>query len=293
MTSPGELWRIALDLVRDGDVVLDIGAGRGEFTDAALHRGAIVIAVDASTHRCDLLRASHAQLRLRVLNTAVVSTIDHRLRFVERGNVRRVVRTAADDGEAVEQTSIADLVSQFSPRLVRFRAVGHESALVGLTIPAVLVESDAIATNFPWPAHVAETSDGLRNVAEAQPILPSRHQGLYGSIVSTDGIKLASDDDITRWAADESFAREPLRRVRLARNLEQFGPLTSELVRVADRLALDPSDEVLDAMAWHRAVPMPPSERIARRLVAFDSLVTHIATARDGVERPAPLSLPQ
>jgi SAM-dependent methyltransferase len=296
MRQLNDLWRLALDLVHDGDVVLDIGAGSGAFTSAALDRGAIVIAIDASKHRCETLGASHAQPRLRVLNNAVVSTVDNGLRFVDRSGVRRVVRTAADDGEVVDMTSVADLVAQFTPRLVRFRAVGHERALAPLALPAVLVASDALATNeTTWPDHLAQTSAGVRFVGRTQPLIPSRHEGLFGTTVATHDFDRLTDDEALQWVIDESFVREPRRRVRLARLLEHIKLLPHGFTVVADRLALDPSDAVVDAMAWHNAgvTSLSGCEQNSRRLAAFESLVDHVSTARDGVERPAPLSLPR
>jgi SAM-dependent methyltransferase len=296
VSRPNDLWRAALDCLGDADVVLDIGAGHGEFTSAALERGAVVVAIEASKHRCDLLTAAHAQPRLRVLNVGAVASLDATLRFVDRPGIQRVVRTWADDGEVVEQRLVADLVAQFAPRLARFRAVGHESALATVDVPAVLVESDALAADWAaWPAHLAQASAGVRSVPHAHPMLPSRHDGLFGSAVSTHAIAPLADVDVVSWVRQESFAREPRRRARLAQALGHIQPLSSELSNVADRLRLDPSDDVVDAMAWYHATvaALSPTERIARRLAAFESLSDHIATALDGVERPAPLSLPR
>jgi hypothetical protein len=63
---------------------------------------------------------------------------------------------------------------------------------------------------------------------------------------------------------------------------------------VADRLAIDPADAVVDAMAWHlRALAhAAPSVRIDRRLAAFNQLVDGLSLAADGEERPSVLSLP-
>jgi SAM-dependent methyltransferase len=296
VSRPNDLWCTALDLVGDADVVLDVGTGHGEFTSAALSRGAVVIAVDASKLRCDRLTAAYAEPRLRVLNVAAVATIDSTFRFVDRPGVRRVVRSAADDGEVVEMISVADLIARFAPRLVRFRAIGHESALSALAVPAVLVESDALAASWAeWPPHLAQTRGGVRSVEHSPALLPSRHEGLFGTAVSTATIAQLSDEAIAEWAQEESFAREPRRRIRLAKMLRQLQPLPGELSNVADRLWLDPADDVVDAMVWRHAAiaALPSTQRVARRLVAFESLTDRLATAPNGVERPAPLSLPR
>jgi hypothetical protein len=48
-------------------------------------------------------------------------------------------------------------------------------------------------------------------------------------------------------------------------------------------------------MVWRHAAiaALPSTQRVARRLVAFESLTDRLATAPNGVERPAPLSLPR
>jgi FkbM family methyltransferase len=209
--------RLALSLGREGDVVLDIGAGSGGFSGAALDSGMVVIAVEGSRRRVDHLRASLESPRLRVLHCAVVRPGGASERFVHREGVNRMTATAADDGEVVEAVSLADLVSRFAPRLVRVRAAGHESALADVDVPITLVSADALTADaWPLPDHLTDIADGLRRAKALEPIVRSRHHALFGSAVDLSAWPTLTRDDQAGWAETESYAREPLRRVTSA-----------------------------------------------------------------------------
>jgi SAM-dependent methyltransferase len=284
----------ALSLVADGDLVLDVGSGSGTFTAAALDRGAVVVSIEASPRRAAALTASLRGAPIRVLNQLVTCDGSPAWRFVDRDGVRRAAITAADDAISIATVSVRELLERFEPRLVRFRATGQEHELL-LDLPAVLLETDALTGAFPWPDHVTDIAGDLRCFAISQPIFRSRHSGLFGSSVEIGHHVSATADEIEWCAALEADAREPRRRARLAALLATLRPLSPGLTAVADRLAIDPADAVVDAMAWHRSAlaTVAPSVRIDRRLAAYNQLVDHLSLAADGEERPSVLSLPR
>jgi SAM-dependent methyltransferase len=283
----------ALSLVADGDLVLDIGAGSGTFTTAAIDRGAVVVAVEASPRRAAALTASLRGAPIRVLNQLVTCDGSPSWRFVGREGVRRAAITAADDAISVATVSVRELLERFEPRLVRFRATGQEHERL-LDLPAVLLETDALIGVFPWPDHATDIRGELRSFAASQPIFRSRHSGLFGGSFEIGRNVSATADEIEWCAAIEADAREPRRRARLAALLATLRPLSPGLTAVADRLAIDPADAVVEAMAWHLGAlaHLAPSFRIDRRLASFNQLVDGLSLAVDGEERPSVLSLP-
>lgn len=281
--------RYALERVGARSVVLDIGAGSGAFTLAAAARGAAVIALEPRRVAADYLTSMTNAADVQVLVQAVAADPSSALRYVARPGVRRLAATEADDGENAALVSLTELVARYQPTVVRFRAPGQEAALAAIDDSALtlIVDVDTLLADTLTRPYVVAIDDEL---ALASTPLPHSRQHLIVNGARSE-TRPVSASDLVVLANREASAREPMRRVRLARWIEaQPKPLHGELIAVADRLRLDPADEVADAMAWHAL----PDKRSARRLRAFNELLDQLQSPTiSGGERPSALSLPR
>jgi SAM-dependent methyltransferase len=76
---------------RPGTRVLDVGAGRGAVTRAALHRGCVVTAVDASAGMVARLRADHPKITARQLDAGRLDFPDGSFDLVTAGFLVQVL----------------------------------------------------------------------------------------------------------------------------------------------------------------------------------------------------------
>ena len=298
-----ELDALALTRLKAGDVVLDVGAGSGEFTRAALARGARVITVEPSEARCDQLGSTDM---LTVVH-AVAGSANGTARYVER--VRRNLSTNARDAVVVPMTrldSLAEELGVTTANVLRIRAAGNLGAvLIGsphLVASAnvvrlagdAMVGDDASALSglvTRRPVYAA-TIAGVMRWSDEHPFLPSRIDWLIG--IEPKILAPSTEDDLAALVQAEGRSPDAARRARMAILLpsnpqlyEQPYPLP-HVTDVLDELALDPDPATWRAAAWWReyTAGYDHQTRNARRQAAFDRRVHHLSGARD--QRPSP-----
>ncbi len=302
-----ELDALALTTLHPGSVVLDVGAGSGDFTRAALARGARVIAVEPSEERCQQLGTAD---RLSVIHAAAGSAAGT-ANYVER--IRRNLSTNARDAVVVPITrldSVAEELGLTTVNLLRIRAAGNLGAvLIGSShlvanASVIRLVGDAMAGDQPMEiaslithrsVHSA-TVAGVTRWSDEHPFLPSRINWLMG--VEPPNLAPCTEDDLASVVQAEGRSPDAARRTRMAILLQsnpQLYPL-SQVTDVLDELALDPDPATWRAAAWwrERIAGYDHRTRNARRQAAFDRQLHHLTGARD--QRPSPfprLGLPR
>jgi FkbM family methyltransferase len=292
-----ELDTLALTTLKPGDVVLDVGAGSGEFTRAALTRGAMVIAVEPSEERCHQLGSADM---LTIVHAAAGST-NGTAKYVAR--VRRTLSTNARDAAVVPTTrlhSVAEERGITAVNVLRIRAAGNLAAvLIGAShlvasANVVRLVGDAmvgdepmeIAGLVPHRSVFAATVAGVMQWSDEHPFLPSRIDWLMG-IEPMNGAP-STEDDLAALVQAEGRSPEAARRTRMAILLqsnpqlyEHHNPLP-HLADVLDELALDPDPATWRAAAWwrERLTGHDHRTRNARRQAAFDRQLNHLTGAR-------------
>jgi FkbM family methyltransferase len=298
-----ELDTLAIASLTTGDVVLDVGAGSGEFTRAALERGAKVIAVEPSAARCDQLRRAN---ELTVVQAAAANS-DGSAKYVER--VRRNLATNARDAVAVPTIrldTLAERLGLATVNVLRVRAAGNLSAVllgashlvtganvIRLVGDAVLGDAATDLAGLLLHRSVsAETVAGVLTWSEEHPFVPSRIDWLVG-LDDTSGAPSTEDD----WAAvvqAEGRSSDTARRTRIAGLLQTNPQLYSypyplpHVADVLDELALDPDPATWRAAAWwrERVAGYDHRTRNARRQAAFDRRLHQLTGDRE--QRPSP-----
>jgi FkbM family methyltransferase len=298
-----ELDAIALTRLKSGDVVLDVGAGSGAFTRAALDCGARVIAVEPSRARCDQLGAAD---RLTVIHVAAGS-VNGTAKYVER--VRRNLSTNARDAVVVPITrldSLAEKLGIAAVNVLRIRAAGNLSAvLIGAShlvasANVVRLVGDAIVGDEPSDlagllgdrSVLAATVAGVMRWSDEHPFLPSPIDWL---INGTDTNRSPSnEDDLAFIVQAEGRSPDAARRTRMASVLQANPQLYNvpypppHVTDVLDELALDPDPATWRAAAWWRehVGRYDHRTRNARRQAAFDRQLDHLSGDRE--QRPSP-----
>jgi FkbM family methyltransferase len=297
-----ELDAIALTRLHAGDVVLDVGAGSGAFTRAALDCGARVIAVEPSRSRCEQLGAAD---RLTVIHAAAGGA-NGTAKYVER--VRRNLSTNARDAVAVPITRLDSLVEKLgvtAVHVLRIRAAGNLSAvLIGAShlvasTNVVRLVGDAIvgdeARDLVGLVAVrdiyAATLAGIMRWSDEHPFLPSTIDWLIDSAYTNRGP--STEDDLTIIVQAEGRSPDAARRMRMASMLQanpqlyRFPYPLPHVTDVLDELALDPDPATWRAAAWWReyAGGYDHRTRNARRQAAFDRQLHHLTGTRE--QRPS------
>jgi FkbM family methyltransferase len=298
-----ELDALAVASLKAGDVVFDVGAGSGEFTCAALERGAKVIAVEPSRTRCDQLGSAD---RLTVVHAAAGSA-NGTATYVQR--MRRNLSTNARDAIVVPITRLDSLAEELGVTVVnvlRIRAAGNlDAVLMGAShlvasANVIRLVGDAMAGDEPtdlagFLTHryvSGATVAGVLRWSDEHPFLPSRIDWLVG-VEPTDRVPSSEDD----WAAvirAEGRSPDAARRTRMASLLQANPQLYSypyplpHVTDVLDELALDPDPAAWRATAWwrERMARYDHRTRNARRQAAFDRQLDLLTGDRD--QRPSP-----
>jgi FkbM family methyltransferase len=298
-----ELDAVALTALKAGDVVLDVGAGSGEFTRAALACGAKVIAVEPSEERCQQLGDANG---LTVVHAAAGSS-NGTAKYVAR--VRRNLSTNARDAVVVPITRLDSLAEKHrvtAVSVLRIRAAGNLAAV--LTGASHLVASanvirlagDAMVGDEPIElaglvarrSVSAATVVGVMPWSDEHPFLPSRIDWLMG-IAPTKGVP-STEDNLAALIQVEGRSTDAARRTRMAIVL-QSNPRLYELpyplphvTDVLDELALDPYPATWRAAAWWREHMAGYDHRTRndRRQAAFNRRLDHLTGARN--QRPSP-----
>jgi FkbM family methyltransferase len=298
-----ELDALALTTLKPGDVVLDVGAGSGEFTRAALARGARVIAVEPSEERCHQLGSAD---RLTVVHAAA-GRANGTAKYVAR--VGRTLSTNARDAVLVPITrldSLAEELGVTAVKVLRIRAAGNLGAVLIGASPfvtsanVVRLVGDAIVGDEPMEVAgrlthrcgYAATVAGATLWSDEHPFLPSRIDWLLG-IKPMNGAP-TTEDDLTAAIQAEARSPDAARRTRMALLLQSNSQLFEypyplpHVTDVLDELALDPDPATWRATAWwrERMSGYDHRTRNARRQAAFDRQVHHLTGARD--QRPSP-----
>ncbi len=298
--SPSTLDELALAPVRPGDLVLDIGSGRGEFSRTALATGCRVIAVDASFEAC---RDLGTHDRLQVIHGAV-APFAGMAKFVPR--LGRVLVTNARDGVSVPVVKVSDLLAQrdLDTRcVIRVRTVGQLAAAVdgGLDrLPGeggsgdvtlrlmtdALFGDDAasILVGLAGWSVTAATAVGLRCWAsELAAFVPT----LDWLLTTTPSQSPAPNGtDLVQLAMFEGRSIDAGRRARMATALRDYPISTDDgaIGDLLDELALDP-----DPMTWHAAQwwrsdlrTVDHVQRSRRRAAAHDRVIVRLAGRTTG-----------
>jgi FkbM family methyltransferase len=298
-----ELDALALTGLKAGDVVLDVGAGSGEFTRAALDCGSKVIAVEPSEARCDQLGSADM---LTVVHAAA-GRANGTAKYVER--ISRNLSTNARDAVVVPITrldSLAEKLGVTTVNVLRIRAVGNLAAvLIGAShlvasAKALRLVGDAMAGDEPMELAsllphrrvYAETIPGVMRWSDEHPFLPSRIDWLIG-IEPTHGAP-STEDDLAAVVQAEGRSPDAARRTRIAILLQSNPQLYQHpypiphVADVLDELALDPDPATWRAIGWwrERMARYDHQTRNARRQAAFDRQLHHLTGARD--QRPSP-----
>jgi FkbM family methyltransferase len=298
-----ELDAFALTTLKQGSVVFDVGAGTGEFTRAALARGASVIAVEPSEERCQKLGTAD---RLTVVHTAVGSA-NGTAKYV--GRVRRTLSTNARDAVRVPIStldSVAESKAVAAVDVLRIRAAGNlEDALTGashlvanakvirLVGDAVLGDDASVLSGLVTRRPlVTATVAGVMPWSDDRPFVPSRIDWLTG--IDLTGRTIFTEDDVAALVFAEGRSPDATRRTRLARVLQSNPQLYEypyplpHITDVLDELALDPDPTTWRAAAWWRdhLNGYDHLTRNARRQAAFERQVDHLTGPRP--QRPSP-----
>jgi FkbM family methyltransferase len=298
-----ELDELALTTLQQGSVVLDVGAGSGEFTRAALARGARVIAVEPSEERCWQLGPIG---RLTVVHAAAGSA-NGMAKYVAR--VRRTLSTNAKDAARVPITRLDSLAENHGVGaldVLRIRAAGNlEGALMGAShlvasakvirlVGDAVVGDDAsvlsgLVTHRPL---ITATAAGVMPWSDERPFLPSRIDWLTG--VGPTVQTIFTEDDLTAIALSEGRSPDAARRTRLALLLHSNPQLyqhpypSPHITDVLDELALDPDPATWRAAAFwrERMSSYDHRTRNARRQAALERHLDHLTGPRP--QRPSP-----
>ncbi len=298
-----ELDALALTTLKAGDVVLDVGAGSGEFTRAALDCGAMVIAVEPSEERCHQLGSADM---LTVVHAAAGST-NGTAKYVAR--VRRTLSTNARDAAVVPTTrlhSVAEERGITAVNVLRIRAAGNLAAvLIGAShlvasANVVRLVGDAMVGDEPMElaslvrhrSVSAATVAGVIPWSDEHPFLPSRINWLIGG--EPTNLAPCTEHRLAALVQAEGRSPDAARRTRMAALLQSNPQLyehSSSLPHVTDvldELALDPDPATWRAAAWwrERLAQYDHRTRNARRQAAFDRQLNHLTGARD--QRPSP-----
>ena len=297
-----ELDALALTGLKADAVVLDVGAGSGEFTRAALDCGAQVIAVEPSGARCDQLGSADM---LTVVHAAAGSA-NGTAKYVER--VRRNLSTNARDAVAVpviRLDSLAENLGVTAVNVLRLRAAGNlgavligSSHLVASANVVRLVGDAMVGDDGPKLAGLvhrsvyAATVAGVMRWSDEHPFVPSRIDWFMG-IDPTNGAP-STPDDLADLVQAEGRSPDAARRTRMSILLQSNPHLYEHpsslphVTDVLDELALDPDPATWRAAAWwrERVAEYDHRTRNARRQAAFDRQLHHLTGARD--QRPSP-----
>ena len=298
-----ELDALALTALKAGDVVLDVGAGSGEFTRAALDRGARVIAVEPSENRCQQLGAANG---LTVVHAAAGNE-NGTAKYVAR--VHRNLSTNARDAIVVPITRLdclAEKLGVSAVNVLRIRAAGNlADVLMGasqlVASPNVVrLVGDAVVGDEPMElvglvthqSVCAATVAGVMPWSAEHPFLPSHIDWLMGS-EPANGVP-STENDLAALVQAEGRSIDAARRTRMAIVLQSNPQLYEHpyplphVTDMLDELALDPDPATWRATAWWRERMAGYDHRMrnARRQAAFDRQLDHLIGARD--QRPSP-----
>jgi FkbM family methyltransferase len=298
-----ELDALALTTLKAGDAVLDVGAGSGEFTRAALARGARLIAVEPSEEHCHQLGSADM---LTVVHAAAGST-NGSAKYVER--VRRNLSTNARDAVAVPLTrldSLSEKLGVTAVNVLRIRAAGNLGAVLSgashfvASANVVRLVGDAMLGDEPMEiagrlthrSVNAATVAGVMRWSDEHPFLSSRIDWLLG--IEPMNVAPSTEDDLATVIQAEGRSTDAARRTRMALLLQSNPQLYEypyplpHVTDVLDELALDPDPATWRAAAWWREhlAGYDHRTRNARRQAAFDRQVHHLTGARD--QRPSP-----
>jgi FkbM family methyltransferase len=298
-----ELDTLALTTLKAGDVVVEVGAGSGEFARAALDCGAKVIAVEPSGARCQQLGAAD---RLTVVHAAAGSA-DGTAKYAER--VRRNLSTNARDVVLVpimRLDSLAEELGITAVNVLRIRAAGNLAAVLSgashlvSSANVVRLVGDAMAGDEPMEigglvnhrSLYAATVAGVMRWSDELPFPPSRINWLMG--IEPPNLATFTEDDLAAVIQAEGRSPDAARRARMVILLESNPQLYEDrsslphVTDVLDELALDPDPATWRAAAWwrKRLARYDHHTRTARRHAAFDRQLHHLTGARD--QRPSP-----
>jgi FkbM family methyltransferase len=298
-----ELDALALTALKPGSVVLDVGAGSGEFTRAALDRGARVIAVEPSEERCQQLGTAD---RLTVVHAAAGSA-NGTAKYVAR--VRRTLSTNARDAVNVPVATLDSLAENHvvaAIDVLRIRTSGNlaavltgashlvDSAKVIRLVGDAMVGDDApvlsgLVTRRPLST---ATVAGVMPWSDERPFLPSRIDWMTGLEPTTPTI--FGEDDVAALVFAEGRSPDAARRARLAILLQSNQQLFEQpyplphITDLLDELALDPDPATWRATAWwrERLARYDHRARNTRRQAAFERQLDHLSGVRP--QRPSP-----
>jgi FkbM family methyltransferase len=298
-----ELDLLALTTLKPGSVVLDVGAGSGEFTRAALDCGARVIAVDPSAERCQQLGTAD---RLTVVHAAAGSA-NGTAKYVAR--VRRNLSTNAKDAVKVPVATLDSLAESHAVTAVdvlRIRTAGNlaavltgashlvaNSKVIRLVGDAVLGDDASVLSGlFTQRPLLTATVAGVMPWSNDRPFVPSRIDWLTGIGPTTQTI--FSEDDVAALVFAEGRSPDATRRARLAILLQSNQQLFEQpyplphITDVLDELALDPDPATWRATAWWREhlARYDHRTRNVRRQAAFERQLDHLSGVRP--QRPSP-----
>jgi FkbM family methyltransferase len=298
-----ELDTLALATLNKGSVLLDVGSGTGEFTRAALARGARVIAVEPSEERCQQLGAADG---LAVVHAAA-GRANGTSKYVDR--VRRNLSTNAKDAVRVPVTrldSLAEAHGITAVDVLRIRAAGNLSdvlngsahlvataQIIRLVGDAVVGDDASVLSGLVTGRPLCTaTVVGVMPWPDERPFLPSRVDWLTG--VEATNMRPSTDDDLAAILFAEGRSPDAARRTRVAMVLQsnpQLYEYPSPLPRITDvldELALDPDPATWRAAAWwrERITAHDHHTRNARRQAALERQLDHLTGPR--VQRPSP-----
>jgi FkbM family methyltransferase len=306
--SDGSHEYMLLQLLRPSDVVVDIGAARGVFTEAALARGAQVIAVEPDRDRCkQLQKQSHD--RCTVVHAAIGGS-DGTAAYVPR--VRRTLTTNARDAVTVRQIRLSTLWKEYSlpeVAVLRIRAAGHLQQILSSTTllsaaASIHLVGDACLGDDPTALLTAASAMTLRCLSitdlgtfawdTSLPHYPAKINLLLqqGNSSLADA-KKPTADELAALARIEGHAVDPTRRARIAALLHQQhasnAALHSDERDLLGELLLDPNPEVAASTRWWRE-QQPKDHRLQaqQRLAAFERLTDRLTGPRK--HRPSPFA---
>ena len=288
------LVALMLEIVRPGDVVLDLGAHIGTFALAAAAAGCPVLAVEASSDNAALLRASASANRFRDVRVVTAAAVDRpgTVEFSPRGPWGHVAAPAAGlPAESVLAVTVDELLTEAgvpTPALVKMDIEGSEIAalrgmrrlLEGDDAPPVLYESNGHTLAFfdTTPEELAAelTALGYTNYLVEPDRLVRIDPGEMQAQTEANCLALKRrPETLRRWqfapplTVAERVARmaadcrspNPDHRVYIARALRAADPpllAHPVLVEALTSLHGDPEPAVREAVAWWR--PPEPSE---------------------------------
>ena len=297
-----DLDQLALSQVKPGDVVVDVGAGSGDFTRAAHFIGARVIAIEPSIERC---RQLQSLLNVTVIHAGAARDAG-RTQYVER--VRRTLATNARDAVAVTTVRLDDLIDIHAIRsaaVVRIRAAGNlgnvlsgavnlvDHATVVRLVGNVLVGDEPTKLLDGRPV-LAATIAGIMQWSRHQPYMPAKIDWIIGAEPAQ--LPVTTEDDLAAVMLAEGRAPDAGRRARIARLLEANPQLFEDpyplphAVDLLDELALDPDPATWRAAAWwrDRTASYDDRTRNQRRRAAMERRLDHLTGPHEA--RPSPFS---